>query len=173
MFFTEEDYDYWTEDTFYNGFSNGGFITSPSSGYVYEYGYTSGTDKEDPNNLVLVNHPNATVESIATYNPFYRFDADMISTFMPFGEKELISFDFDVISVFVQALDLGGSSLLGYAGVILSVEKEQLNVSVIDTIEVTYSPEGTRTETYSRFASAAIKDIGTTVNVPAFPEPCA
>lgn len=167
MFFTEEDYDYWTEDTFYNGFSNGGFITSPSSGYVYEYGYTSDTDKEDPNNLVLVNHPNATVESIATYNPFYRFDADMISTFMPFGEKELISFDFDVISVFVQALDLGGSSLLGYAGVILSVEKEQLNVSVIDTIEVTYSPEGTRTETYSRFASAAIKDIGTTT-IPSF-----
>lgn len=165
--FTKEDYDYWTKDTFYNGYSNGGLITSPSSQYVYEYGYLEDTDNEDPNNLVVVSHPNLYIDSVSSFNPFSRLDDNLISTFMPFGENELISYNLDAISIFVDALGLGNSSLLGYSASIVRVEEDKLHVSVVDTIDVTYDEDGTRNESYSRFATAIIQDIGTT-EIPSF-----
>ena len=86
---------------------------------------------------------------------------------IPYGTNGYISFNEDIINVFVNAMQLGADSILGYAGVILEVVAGELVIYIIDQINVSYDANGKRNEEYEIFAGATITNVGTTT-IPSF-----
>lgn len=166
LFFTAGDYDYWTKDAVYFGFYQDGFVTATKSKYVYNFGWKV-NEEDETKSFVIADHPSLQIEKIEDYNPFKKLSNEQINSIMPYEEDKYISFNNDIINVFVEALQLGGSSILGYAGVILEIENGNLVAHVIDQSVVSYDENGKRVETYEIFASATFTNVGTTV-IPSF-----
>lgn len=165
LYFTAGDYDYWTEDSVYFGYYKDGLITAEKSGYIYDFGWL--TDDEGIKTQVVNTHPSAIVNSIKEYNPLARLSDELIKQILPYEDGKYISYNSEIISIFVDALQLGGSSILGYAAVILSIDNGNLVVDVVDQIVVNYDENGARSETPEIFASATFTNVGTTV-IPSF-----
>lgn len=166
IYFGASDYDYWTEDTVYFGFYEAGFITSSKSKYIYEFAMI---EDEDTNTkyLAISSHPSLYLNSISDFNPFTLISDEQINSFMPYEGNKYISYDQDIINIFVDVLQLGGSSLLGYSAVILEVINNELVISIVDLISISYDENGKRYEENEIFASATITNVGTTV-IPSF-----
>lgn len=166
LFFTAGDYDYWTKDAVYFGFYQDGFVTATKSKYVYNFGWKV-NEEDETKSFVIADHPSLHIEKIEDYNPFKKLSNELINSIMPYEDNKYISFDNKIINVFVEALQLGGSSILGYAGVILEIDNGNLVAHVIDQSVVSYDENGKRVETYEIFASATFTNVGTT-EIPSF-----
>lgn len=166
LFFTEGDYDYWTKEAIYFGLYQDGFITASKSNYVYNFGWIV-NEEEESKVFGVADHPSLYIDKIENFNPFKNLSDEIINSMMPYGNNRYISFDLDIVNVFVDALQLGGSSILGYAGVILEVVAGELVVYIIDQINVSYDDNGKRNEEYEIFAGATFTNVGTTI-IPEF-----
>ncbi len=166
IYFDETDYDYYTEDTIYFGTYEDGFITSSKSKYVYNFGWLVDEETET-STFTVSSHPSLSLEKVSDFNAFNRFEASMIETIATYEDDKYLSLDEEIYDIFVEAMQLGGSSYLGFCGVILEIKDENLIVSVLDEIEIEYDSDNVRHETYSVFASAIFQDIGTT-EIPSF-----
>ncbi len=165
LYFTAGDYDYWTKDSVYFGYYKDGLITASKSGYIYDFGWT--TDDDDVKTQIVNTHPSAVVNSIKEYNPIARLTNDMIKQILPYENGKYISYDSEIISIFVDALQLGTDSIMGYAAVILSIDNGNLVVDVVDQIVISYDENEIRSENPEIFASATFTNVGTTV-IPSF-----
>lgn len=166
MYFDETSYDYWTEDIVYFGFYEAGFITSSKSKYVYEF--VMDVDEETKTkNLLVSSMPSLYLNTISDYNPFTKISNEQINSFLPYNDSSYISYDEEIVQIFVDVLQLGEDSLLGYSAVILDIINDELIISIVDVINVTYDENGKRNEKCEVFASATIKDVGTT-SIPSF-----
>ena len=161
LYFTEEDYDYWTNDILYMGTYKAGFVTSSKSKYIYEYALKK--DSETNVEYLAVNdHPSLTLSSIGDFNPFHRFSEEMINSLMP-HENGYVSYDDEIINIAVEALNLQEVlAYLSFVAVYLEVNDNVLTISVIDEISVSYDENGVRNEDFINFATASFINVGTT-----------
>ena len=161
LFFDETDYDYWTEDTLYMGTYESGFVTSSKSKYMYEYAVVT-DDETNVEYLAISSHPSLYLSSISDFNPFHRFDDEKINSLIPY-EDGYISFDNEIISIAVEALNLQDVlAYITFVGVFIKIENDSLVISVMDEIKVTYDELGKRNEEYVKFATASFINVGTT-----------
>ncbi len=166
LYFTEKDYDYWTEDVLYMGTYEAGFITSTKSKYMYEYAII---DDEDSGfeYLAINSHPSLYISSIADFNPFHKFDEEKINSLIPYQDG-YISFDQEIINIAVEALNLQDVlTYISFVGVLIKIENSTLVISVMDEIKVSYDENNKRCEEYVIFATASFINVGTT-SIPDF-----
>lgn len=166
MFFDEESYDYWTEDVVYFGYYEAGFVTSSKSNYIYEYAMIE-DEETNTEYLVINSSPSLYLNSVSDFNSFRKLTDEQINSFMPYNETKYISYDDEIIQIFVDVMQLGGESFLGYSAVILEIVNGELVISVVDIIDVTYDENGKRNENLEIFATATITNVGTT-KIPSF-----
>ena len=166
LFFDEKSYDYWTEDVVYFGDFEAGFITSSKSNYIYEYAMI--TDEEtNTDYLTISSLPSLYLNTVSDFNSFRKLTDEQINSFMPYNETKYISYDDEIIQIFVDVMQLGGVSFIGYSAVILEIVNNELVISIVDVIDVTYDENGKRYENLEIFATATITNVGTT-KIPSF-----
>lgn len=165
LYFTELQYDYYTNETIYYGMYKDGFITGSLSKYVYNFGWVS--DEETGTSVfTLSDHPSIYLDTMADMNPFNSLTAELCDSMEPYQDDKYISLDEEICSVFSLALQMGG--VIDVVAVILSfTEQNELKIEVVDEIRATYDENNTRHEEYITFATAIIKDVGTTI-IPSF-----
>ena len=131
--YTEQDYDYWTNEAVYFGLHKQGIVYS-ENGYLYEYGDKYDEDTEEEY-FTIGTHP-LTYKSISEFNPLSSLTEEWINRIEKIDETHYQTSYIYIISAFLKLVDINAS----IEKIEFVLEKNELSMTFIDDENDTYGP---------------------------------
>ena len=131
--YTEQDYDYWTNEAVYFGLHKQGIVYS-ENGYLYEYGDKYDEDTEEEY-FTIGTHP-LTYKSISEFNPLSSLTEEWINRIEKIDETNYQTSYSYIISAFLKLADINAS----IEKIEFVLENNELSMTFIDDENDTYGP---------------------------------